>query len=90
MCKNNVVESFVRLFPCFPIFSVFMCILNTVLGRCDRLEHRGYSWYYVCRLSLTYAAPAIVREEGLDLRRLGAILSCGQISIGFSKAGAGG
>lgn len=45
----------------------------------------SYSWYYVCRLSLTYAAPAIVREEGLDLRRLGAILSCGQISIGFSK-----
>lgn len=47
---------------------------------------KGYSWYYVCRLSLTYAAPAVVREEGLDLRKLGAILSAGQISIGFSKA----
>lgn len=45
----------------------------------------SYSWYYVCRLSLTYAAPAVVREEGLDLRKLGAILSAGQISIGFSK-----
>ena len=81
-----VVEFFIQLFPCFPIFSR-VGFLNTVLGRCGHLEHRGYSWYYVCRLSLTYAAPAIVREEGLDLRRLGAILSCGQISIGFSKAG---
>ena len=45
----------------------------------------SYSWYYVCRLSLTYAGPAVVKQEGLDLRTLGAILSSGQISIGFSK-----
>ena len=45
----------------------------------------SYSWFYVCRLSLTYAGPAVVKQEGLDLRTLGAILSSGQISIGLSK-----
>ena len=45
----------------------------------------SYSWYYVCRLSLSYAGHAVVKKEGLDLRKLGAILSSGQISIGLSK-----
>ena len=45
----------------------------------------AYAWYYVCRYSLTYAGPSLVQRQGLDLRKLGLILSAGQITIGLSK-----
>ncbi|CAE7761722.1 uhpC [Symbiodinium sp. CCMP2456] len=45
----------------------------------------AYAWYYVCRYSLTYAGPALVQQQRLDLRKLGLILSAGQIAIGLSK-----
>lgn len=47
----------------------------------------GYAWYYVCRYSLTYAGPALAHEEGLDMRRIGLLVSVGQITVGMSKMG---
>lgn len=47
----------------------------------------GYAWYYVCRYSLNYVGPALAKEEGLDMSRIGLLVSVGQISVGFSKMG---
>lgn len=47
----------------------------------------GYAWFFVCRYSLTYAGPALAHEEGLDMRRIGLLVSVGQITVGMSKMG---
>jgi len=46
-----------------------------------------YAWYYVNRYSLTYAAPALASEGVLELSRIGALISLGQIMVGISKLG---